>query len=219
MAEDFTNFKLKIGNTIKRTGRKDASQDQYETLLFTFRPDSIKDQSGVLWRGSANPNEKKKEGNKVYVSFENQDVAADGKASSGHYFEGNTVAAKDDCILIVDETTGEAVLEKISGSTRLTKLSKVSLPTSKPAPLPDSLKRIFSHVDHSEPAEERPSKAPYQQHYNNEDASSSDSSSDSSDDDDDDDDVPVRAHITKFASHYLTSPNSNRFLDKGEERG
>ena len=192
MAEEFTNFKLKIGSTIRKTGKRDAGAEQYETLLFTFRPDSIKDQSGVLWRGSANPSDKKKEGNKVYVSFENQEVAADGKTSSGHYFEGNMVAAKDDCILIVDESTGEAVLEKISGSTRLTKLSKVSLPTSKPAPLPDSLKRMFSHVDQSEPADERPSKAPYQQYYNqnNDEASSSDSSSDSSDDDDDE---PVSA--------------------------
>lgn len=191
-------FKLKLGSSMEELrGKEKPSRggEGFETLLYTFKPESVQNKPGVIWK------EKdislKNNSEKVFVEFNSG--ASDETVTSGleasHKFEGMfqaTGAGHHDYVLIV-EGNGEARLEKLSGSTTLKKLSGGKVPETHPLPLPDNLKRKFAasggsvkSAKTSDSGAAAPSRSPVNlptqpigQSDSSSDASSSDSDSDS----------------------------------------
>ena len=104
-------WNLYLGKSFDGSLAAKGEGETYETLRYTFKPDSVKNKPGTLWKEVQG-----KEGvaGKVYV-----ELVAGEQDSTSHTFEGQCTAKKDfDCVLILDSTTGRARLERLAGSTR-----------------------------------------------------------------------------------------------------
>ncbi len=105
-------WNLILGKSFDDSLSAKGTAETFETLRYAFRPESVKNKPGTLWKETRN---NKGGGAKVYVEL----LSGDGQDTAAHNFEGQFLPKEGtDCILILDQTTGRARLERLSGSTR-----------------------------------------------------------------------------------------------------
>ena len=108
-------WNLFLGKSFDDSLAAKGAAETFETLRYTFKPNSVKNKPGKIWKDTRKENSKGAAG-KVYVEL----AAGDGQDSASHTFEGQCTS-KDghlDCVLILDAATGRARLECLAGSTR-----------------------------------------------------------------------------------------------------
>jgi hypothetical protein len=111
-------WNLYLGKSFDDSLAAKGAAETFETLRYTFKPESVKNKPGKLWKETRKENAKGSSA-KVYVEL----AAGDGQDSTSHTFEGQCTS-KDglDCVLILDPSTGRARLECLAGSTRFDRL-------------------------------------------------------------------------------------------------
>lgn len=131
------SFELRLGKTISDPS---ASDESFEMLRYTFKPESISKRPGRLWRTKGKSDGEQKY--KTLAAFEGDA----GEAKSVQRFSGSFTAQKEsinECVVVVQG--GKAILHRLSGSTKLNHLpgsnAPKDFPTSCPAPLPEGHKR------------------------------------------------------------------------------
>ena len=105
-------WNLILGKSFDDSLSAKGTVDTFETLRYAFKPESVKNKPGTLWKETRS---NKGGGAKVYVEL----IAGEGQDTSAHTFEGQLMSKEgSDCILILDPATGRARLERLAGATR-----------------------------------------------------------------------------------------------------
>jgi len=149
-------MELTLGDSFDEQRKGTASFMEYETLRYNFKPESIANKSGTIWRPAGAP-KKDEDKIKTYAELEG--------GGATHRFKGFFTPRKDglhECVVIIQD--GKAKIQKLTGwgSVQLYKDSKDSkeFPTTRPQPLPENLKRKY------EGADDRLDRARPTMHYN-----------------------------------------------------
>ena len=133
---------VKVDSSVYQPKKK-VKGESYETLRYSFKPSSVKNQPGVLWKQKERVDDPV--GTKVFVEFKGDESKVE--ASSGgkspvlaaplaHIFEGTMQAGSEhDCLLIVD-SSGNARLELLSASAQLKKITSGTVPSVRPGSTP-----------------------------------------------------------------------------------
>lgn len=115
-----------------------SGQPAYETIKFSFMPESVSGKPGKLWKSSGGKGELK-----VFAEF------AGGEGQDPVRYNGSVQKKENinDCVLVIKG--GRATLHKLNGINILTKVSGsvTDFPTTRPQTLPDNLKRKYGVVD------------------------------------------------------------------------
>jgi hypothetical protein len=136
------SYEFRLGDSFNNLSKGTHSFVDYETLRYNFKPESIANKSGTLWRAAGTKHEDDKV--KTYAELEG--------GGATHRFKGFFNPRKDginECVVIIQD--GQAILQRLSGfaSVQLYKDSKDSkeFPATRPLPLPESLKRKYEGTD------------------------------------------------------------------------
>ncbi len=107
-------WNLFLGKSFDDSLAAKGTAETFETLRYNFKPDSVKNKPGKLWKEKRSGKGGGGVGGKVYV-----ELFAGDQDSTSHKFEGQCTAKGDfDCVLILDSASGRARLERLAGSTR-----------------------------------------------------------------------------------------------------
>ncbi|KAJ1477922.1 hypothetical protein T484DRAFT_1962236 [Baffinella frigidus] len=137
-------FNVQVDSSLYQTKKKVVKGESYETLRYSFKPSSVKNQPGVLWKQKERVDDPV--GTKVFVEFKGDEskvveAPAGGKSPVlaepvTHIFEGTMQeGSAHDCLLIVD-SSGNARLELLSASAQLKKITSGTVPSVRPGSMP-----------------------------------------------------------------------------------